>query len=303
MIMQWFKMYAEFAYDPKVQSMPEHMQRRLVMLFCLRCGDVTVTLDVTELAFALRVTEAELEETKALFMRKGFIDSEWNVLNWEKRQQPSDTSAARTRLWREKKKSQTQNGETGCDGCDVTVTSQKRHCDALDKNRIEKKETPLPPSGDVSSEEPVEQVLAECIPVASPAIADSATTVDAPAKPSESEPDTFAEFWATYPHHPHRRSRKSALAAYRARLKAGRTPDELMAAARKMADDVRAKGDDRQYIPAAERWLSSGKWEGWLASVAQPPVAQPSVDQMAPDVRKRYEALLQAGVAAEMATA
>jgi hypothetical protein len=211
------------------------------------------------------------------------------LTNWEKRQFSSDSSAKRTQKYRENNKA---------------VTSQKRHGDALDTDTdTEKKETPLPPCGDVSSEEPVEQVSAECIPVASPAIADSATTVAAPAKPSESEPDTFAEFWATYPHHPHRRSRKSALVAYRARLKAGRTPDELLAAARKMADDVRAKGDDRQYIPAAERWLSSGKWEGWLAPVAQPPVAQPSVDQMAPDVRRRYEALLQAGVAAEMATA
>lgn len=146
-----------------------------------------------------------------------------------------------------------------------------------------KEENLLPPAGDKLEKKP--------------------TAKKTPAQPSDAEPDTFADWWATYPHHPHRRSRKSALVAYRARLKAGRTPDELLAAARKMADDVRAKGDDRQYIPAAERWLSSGKWEGWLAPVAQPPVAQPSVDQMAPDVRRRYEALLQAGVAAEMATA
>ena len=37
--MDWFRMYAEFATDPKVQMMPEAMQRRLVMLLCLQCGN------------------------------------------------------------------------------------------------------------------------------------------------------------------------------------------------------------------------------------------------------------------------
>ena len=40
----WFRMYAEFATDPKVQSMSEAMQRRLTMLLCLRCSDVLATL-------------------------------------------------------------------------------------------------------------------------------------------------------------------------------------------------------------------------------------------------------------------
>ena len=32
MPMPWFRMWSEFADDPKVQIMPEAMQRRLVML-------------------------------------------------------------------------------------------------------------------------------------------------------------------------------------------------------------------------------------------------------------------------------
>jgi len=119
MSMPWFRMYAEFATDAKVQSMSESMQRRLTMILCLRCSDVTVTLCDEELAFQLRISVEELAETKALFLRKGFIENDWSVCNWEKRQYASDSSAARTRDYRDRKKN-------------VTVTSHVTKCDALD---------------------------------------------------------------------------------------------------------------------------------------------------------------------------
>ena len=115
----WFRMYSEFATDAKVQSMSEAMQRRLMMLFCLRSCDVLVTLHDDELAFQLRITDEELAETKALFLRKGFINDAWEIINWDKRQFTSDRSSHRTAAYRERKK----NG---------VVTSQKRHGDALD---------------------------------------------------------------------------------------------------------------------------------------------------------------------------
>ena len=100
----WFRMYAEFATDAKVQSMSESMQRRLMMLLCLRCSDVLATLQDDELQFALRIGNDELAETKALFVRKGFIDDAWNLLNWDKRQFNSDSSTERSRKHREAKK-------------------------------------------------------------------------------------------------------------------------------------------------------------------------------------------------------
>lgn len=80
----WFRLYSEFADDPKVQMMPEHMQRRLIMLFCERCKDEKFR--ETERAFHWRVTETDLAETKALFVQKGFIDEKWGLLKWDKRQ-------------------------------------------------------------------------------------------------------------------------------------------------------------------------------------------------------------------------
>lgn len=95
----WLRLYSEFAHDPKVQIMPEHMQRRLVMLMCLRCSNVLETLHETELAFHLRISETELAETKALFLQKGFIDDCWNLLNWEKRQDKASLRLS-SEVWR-----------------------------------------------------------------------------------------------------------------------------------------------------------------------------------------------------------
>src|SRR6266480_383677 len=118
--MSWFRLYAEFATDYKVQMMPEHYQRRLIMLFCLRCCNVTETLHDTEVAFHLRVTDAEWNVTKAEFIARGFIDNDNKIINWNKRQFRSDSSTARVSKHREKKKRS--------DNEDVTlhVTEMKR---------------------------------------------------------------------------------------------------------------------------------------------------------------------------------
>ena len=123
--MQWFRMYTEFSTDPKVQMLSEVMQRRLVMVFCMRASNSLVTLHETEIAFQLRISDDELKETKRSFVSKGFIDESWNVLNWDKRQFRSDSSTERVSRHREKKRKES-NGD---------VTLQKRRSNALEQNR------------------------------------------------------------------------------------------------------------------------------------------------------------------------
>ena len=122
----WFRMYAEFAHDPKVQMLPEVMQRRYVMLMCMRCSNALVTLQADEIAFHLRIDAAQLEETKALFVAKGFINEAWELLNWEKRQFSSDTSAQRVAKHRAAKKAAEEAARNG----DVTLPQRKSN--ALD---------------------------------------------------------------------------------------------------------------------------------------------------------------------------
>ena len=122
----WFRMYSEFAHDPKVQMMNEAMQRRYMMLMCMRCSNALVTLHETEVAFHLRISNEEMAETKALFIAKGFIDKDFNLLNWEKRQFSSDTSNARVAKHRLLQK------EKQIDGGNATVTLPERNGNALD---------------------------------------------------------------------------------------------------------------------------------------------------------------------------
>lgn len=97
----WFRMYSEFADDPKVQMMSESMQRRLAMLFCLRCREISLGDD--EVAFALRISPEEAHQTKSLFLDKGFIGEDWGIRNWDTRQFVSDSSAERVKRYRDKR--------------------------------------------------------------------------------------------------------------------------------------------------------------------------------------------------------
>ena len=77
----WFRMYSEFMNDPKVQLMSEVNQRRLVMIFCMRCNG-NVTLQDKHVTFMLRISDTEWSDSKAEFIDNGFIDNDNNVLNW-----------------------------------------------------------------------------------------------------------------------------------------------------------------------------------------------------------------------------
>jgi hypothetical protein len=90
----------------------EAMQRRYVMLMCLRCSETLETLHETEIAFQLRLSAEELDETKKLFISKNFIDKHWNLLNWDKRQFVSDSSTMRVAKHRSKKKQVSNADET-----------------------------------------------------------------------------------------------------------------------------------------------------------------------------------------------
>ena len=135
----WFRLYSEFSHDPKVQMMSEAMQRRYIMFMCLRCSNSLVTLHETEIAFHLRISETDMAETKALFVSKGFIDKDFNLLNWEKRQFASDTSNARVAKHRALQKE--KQAATGND--DVTLPKQKSNALDTEQNRTD---TDIPPT-------------------------------------------------------------------------------------------------------------------------------------------------------------
>ena len=127
----WFRMYSEFMHDPKVQMMSEQYQRRLLMLLCMRCNS-DVTLQDKYVTFTLRISEQEWVETKAQFVALGFIDLDNNVMNWNKRQFVSDSSASRVAKHRALHKSDDVTV------CNVTVTPPEHNRTDSEHNRAEK---------------------------------------------------------------------------------------------------------------------------------------------------------------------
>lgn len=122
---KWFRLYAEFATDPKVQMLSEVEQRRYLMLLCLRCSNGNVTLHETEVAFQLRISVEEWTTTKAVLVAKGLVDEDGKPTAWEKRQFDSDTSAARVSKHRENKKQRCNVTETKSNALDTETERDK----------------------------------------------------------------------------------------------------------------------------------------------------------------------------------
>ena len=131
-------MYAEFATDPKVQMLSEVNQRRFLMVMCLRCSNGSVTLQDSEVAFQLRISDAEWTITKNMFLDKNLISSDNRPTKWESRQFDSDTSNARVAKHRMLQKEKQKKGGNA----DVTLQKQKSNAPETEtETETEKKKT------------------------------------------------------------------------------------------------------------------------------------------------------------------
>jgi hypothetical protein len=90
----WFRLYTEFASDPKTQMLSEVLQRRFVMILCLTGSRLVPTSDDAAIAFAMRIGGDELASTKRSLVDAGLIRSDWLPVAWSRRQFHSDHSGA-----------------------------------------------------------------------------------------------------------------------------------------------------------------------------------------------------------------
>jgi 5-methylcytosine-specific restriction endonuclease McrA len=105
----WFRMYSEFATDPVVQSLSFDDQRHFVIVLCLKCSGV---LDkkfgsngVREgiLKRSLGLDAVAFIEARNRLCAAALINDEWQPLNWEKRQQLSDSTYERVKRHRQRR--------------------------------------------------------------------------------------------------------------------------------------------------------------------------------------------------------
>ena len=103
-----------------------------------------------------------------------------------------------------------------------------------------------------------------------------APTPETPAKPAEKPADGFTEWW---PHYPKKVKKLDAEKAYKAALKRGVTPKELLDGLQRQKAAWKTKGTEPQYIPYPATWLRAGSWEDELETPT--PAINPATGQEA----------------------
>jgi len=217
----WFRMYNEFAYDPKVQSMSEELQRRLAMLFCLESDGSLEKLTKDEIAFALRIDDVTLHETLHALQAKGFCDENGRILNWKKRQYVTDSSAERVKRHREKKKKEQEVSSN--------VTSKKRYSNV----------TVTPPDTDTDTDTDIKERTTKVV------------TKEKPKKDYEQ----FEEFWNLYPFE-RRCEKPKAFDAWKKAVKKV-PPDTLKVKLQSYLDSQEAQNG---YAPYPAKWLRNERY-------------------------------------------
>lgn len=105
----WFRLYAEFAGDPVVQSLAFEDQRHFIVLLCLKC-DGTLDRPISKktreriICRGLGLDPVTAGEANRRLVEVGLISENWQPNGWENRQFISDNSTERVRKYRNNKK-------------------------------------------------------------------------------------------------------------------------------------------------------------------------------------------------------
>lgn len=104
---QWFRFYDDAVNDPKVQRLPAVLFKVWVNLLCLSSKNSGAIPPIEDAAFILRTDKKSLQKQIKELVSCGLVDECGSQLvphNWNERQFKSDSSADRTRRYRERLK-------------------------------------------------------------------------------------------------------------------------------------------------------------------------------------------------------
>lgn len=140
--MKWLRLYSEVLHDPKVQRLPAHLFKHWINLLLLanEQEERGVLPDMDTVAFELRITEEEAEETVGFLLERGLLDRTAHGLaphNWELRQPKRDApSTERTRAFRQRNTPAVASDSRG----NTDETRREHAARALDLDLEEKRE-------------------------------------------------------------------------------------------------------------------------------------------------------------------
>jgi hypothetical protein len=271
MAMPWFRLYAEFATDQKVQTLSEKDQRRFIMLLCLKCsGDldnlIKLSSDIEQdLARVFSLQKRDVICTKSAFISRGMIDENWDISKWIKRQY-EDKSANRVARHRASQRNVTED-VTGNVTEDVTGGDRYGNDDVTESPRARGTDT------DTDTDNPLYPQGGQVSDASVPLIEEKQTEPNEKKKEQDTAHQKEAEeFYKAYPKHV---NHKDTLDKYSSLSKQKKLPEhtELMEALDRHKDYWLTTGTEMQFIPAPNVWLNKRRWEDELLTR---PTTQPS---------------------------
>ncbi len=244
--MRWLRLYHETPSDPKLRRIAHcagttvgHVLAVWVSMMCHASeqpAEHRGTLqgwDDTDCAINLGIDPAIVFAIRKE-MEARLLDGK-KLIAWDKRQYDSDSAAARTKKWRDRKNQQNQSSGDAVTACDVTVTA---------KSRLEERREEISYPSDTP-------------PKAAPLGMATVQKVSRKAKPPSAEVE-FDAFWAKYPRKEGKGyARKAWPKAVVAAGGAQEILDGLTVALSLGRFDMREGG---RFCPHPSSWLNAERW-------------------------------------------
>ncbi|WP_274362721.1 phage replisome organizer N-terminal domain-containing protein [Paenibacillus thermotolerans] len=133
----------------------------------------------------------------------------------------------------------------------IREQTRLRVAEHRNKKRLELKESNVTVTDDVTTSNAIEQEL------------DIEQDIDKEINKGSSLPPQFEKFWNV---HPKKVGRQVALEKWKAALKKGVDPEEIIKAANNYAAECARKGTDKQYIMHPATFLSKERWEDYTTT-------------------------------------
>jgi hypothetical protein len=133
--MQWFRFYHEFVDDPKIAMMTDSDQLLWVKALCLASANEknrgVIELSDEEICWKIRITVESWKHAVDKFRAKGMLEHSeqgYRIVNWDKRQFKSDSSAERVAKHRAEKKPKKTTSKNKKQATGVTETQELQPC-------------------------------------------------------------------------------------------------------------------------------------------------------------------------------
>lgn len=226
---RWFRLYDEMLDDPKMQRLPPATFKAVINLWCIASKNGGKLPEFEDIAFGLRMEREAVVGLLDELVAAGLLDH--------------DDEGLRPHNW---DKRQFKSDVTDPTAADRMKRYRNAHRNAHRNETV----TVTPPRTDTESE----QIQKE----------KDIGRSQATRPPSDSD---FEEFRKVYPKRAGTDPKAPALKKFQAAVRGGAAPAEIIAGARRYADDMRASHKvGTEFVKQSMRWLSQRLWEDYAAT-------------------------------------